>query len=180
MIRRSHEDFSYTLFQTSFGWSGVVWSALGVRRIFLPHRTREGAEKRMAKEFPYAKEERSTCWGLVTALKNYFKGRGFWWSGSWNLPGFSPFSLAVYGKVSQIPYGEVRTYSWVGASLGSSILSRAVGTALGKNPLPILVPCHRVVRKDGDLGGFSAPGGRGLKAKLLQLEGGWIDRRDAL
>jgi methylated-DNA-[protein]-cysteine S-methyltransferase len=78
------------------------------------------------------------------------------------------FQKKVYGVVKKIPSGEVRTYGWVAKRIGNPKAARAVGNALNKNPFPIIVPCHRVVAKDG-LGGFA----KGLKAKkrLLRSEG---------
>ncbi len=71
----------------------------------------------------------------------------------------------------RIPYGEVRTYGWISEQIGRPKASRAVGQALRYNPLPIIVPCHRVIKRDGTLGGFSSKEGVELKIRLLQLEG---------
>ena len=70
--------------------------------------------------------------------------------------------------VRTIPYGETRSYGWVASHLGLPKAARAVGQALGRNPLPIIIPCHRVISSDGGLGGFG--GGLGLKESLLRLE----------
>jgi methylated-DNA-[protein]-cysteine S-methyltransferase len=70
-----------------------------------------------------------------------------------------------------IPFGQVRTYGWIAGQLGRPGAARAVGSALGSNPLPLIVPCHRVVCSNGSLSGFSAPGGQALKRFLLEHEG---------
>lgn len=80
------------------------------------------------------------------------------------------FERRVWDIVRLIPYGEVKTYKWVAEELGNKSLSRAVGNALGKNPLLLIVPCHRVIRSNGELGGFSSVGGLELKRFLLKLE----------
>lgn len=82
----------------------------------------------------------------------------------------SPFTASVHEAIATIPYGQRWTYAQLAAALGNAGATRAVGTACGKNPLPILVPCHRVVRADGTLGRYT--GGDGIKVALLALEGG--------
>lgn len=80
------------------------------------------------------------------------------------------FERKVWDTVREIPYGEIRTYKWIAERLGDRYLSRAVGNALGKNPILIIIPCHRVIKSDGGLGGFSSVGGLPLKRYLLRLE----------
>jgi O-6-methylguanine DNA methyltransferase len=81
----------------------------------------------------------------------------------------SPFQRRVWRATVAIPYGRARSYKWVAARVGGPQYARAVGLALGANPVPILVPCHRVVAHDGALGGFSC--GLAMKRRLLALEG---------
>ncbi len=80
----------------------------------------------------------------------------------------TPFQRQVWEKTRLIPYGETRSYSWVAEQIGKPGAARAVGQALGRNPLPIIIPCHRVVASDGKLCGFA--GGLGMKRRLLSLE----------
>ncbi len=83
------------------------------------------------------------------------------------------FQRRVWKATQAIPYGQVRSYGWIAERIGSPGAARAVGQALGHNPLPLLVPCHRVVAAGGTLGGFT--GGLDLKRKLLRLEGSLDD-----
>lgn len=83
-------------------------------------------------------------------------------------PQGSPFQLRVWQAILKIPYGQTRSYKELAIQIGSPRASRAVGQAAGANPIPILIPCHRVVGSGGDLGGYS--GGRGIKEALLALE----------
>ncbi|RMF96939.1 MAG: methylated-DNA--[protein]-cysteine S-methyltransferase [Candidatus Schekmanbacteria bacterium] len=78
------------------------------------------------------------------------------------------FEIAVWKAVLKIPYGETTTYQSIAKKLGSPSLSRAVGNALGKNPIPLIIPCHRIIKSNGDLGGFT--GGKEIKERLLTLE----------
>ena len=87
-----------------------------------------------------------------------------------DLRGSTPFSRRVWKATRKIPYGQIRSYAWVAERLGDPFCARAVGGALARNPLPIFIPCHRVVGSHGGLGGFSA--GLSLKRWLLNLESG--------
>ncbi|NOZ23334.1 MAG: methylated-DNA--[protein]-cysteine S-methyltransferase [Planctomycetes bacterium] len=107
---------------------------------------------------------------LANELKRYFTGETVNWSAaSIDLRG-TPFQKCVWRAAMTIPYGETRSYGWIAWKIGRSGASRAVGGAMGRNPLPPIVPCHRVLRCDGSLGGFSAEQGVALKRKLLDLE----------
>jgi len=108
---------------------------------------------------------------LVKAVQRYFDG---WRTGfdefAVDLSGGTPFQRRVWSVTRRISYGEVRTYGWIGLEMGRPKALRAIGAALGANPVPLLVPCHRIVGGDGSLGGFSAEGGEELKAAMLALE----------
>lgn len=102
-------------------------------------------------------------------LRDYLEGRKVSFPEILDFRGTTPFQRRVWEQTAAIPYGEVRSYGWLAERIGQPRAARAVGRALALNPLPILIPCHRVVRKNGKLGGFSA--GLGLKRRLLELEG---------
>ena len=85
---------------------------------------------------------------------------------------YTPFQQAVWKACMEIPSGQTRSYKWIAARIGRPGAVRAVGSALGRNPFAPAVPCHRVIRSDGGLGGFSAPGGLKAKARLLKKERG--------
>ncbi len=88
-----------------------------------------------------------------------------------DLDELSPFQRRVLEATAAIPRSEVRTYGEIALAIGSPGAARSVGTALANNPLPLVIPCHRVVRANGDLGNYSGPGGPGSKERLLRLEG---------
>lgn len=81
------------------------------------------------------------------------------------------FQKKVWDTIRSIPYGKLVSYRWVAQKIGKPTAVRAVGNAIAKNPIPIIIPCHRVIRSDGTLGGFTSIGGLILKKKLLKLEG---------
>ena len=102
-------------------------------------------------------------------LEGYFAGELHLFQTPIDIVWGTPFERRVWRKVSRIPYGKARSYREVAKSVGVPRGYRAVGRAVGKNPIPIIIPCHRVIRSDGGLGGFSA--GLEVKRYLLQLEG---------
>ena len=102
------------------------------------------------------------------AFIDYFGGVETAFSFSLDLRGYTDFQKDVLTATYSIPYGQLQSYGWIADRIGRPGAARAVGQALGLNRLPILVPCHRVVRSDGSLGGFSA--GLHWKKRLLNLE----------
>lgn len=102
-------------------------------------------------------------------LAAYFAGQSRSFSTPCDIAGLPRFTRAVLRITAQIPYGEVRSYRWVAEELRKPKAMRAVGNALARNPIPIIIPCHRVVRSDGSLGGYAL--GLGWKRRLLKLEG---------
>lgn len=107
--------------------------------------------------------------GFHRELKTYLKGKLKRFSFPTVFLDGTPFERKVWKTLRSIPYGEVRSYAWVARKIGFPKAARAVGRANGKNPIPIVIPCHRVISSDGKIGGYS--GGVALKRKLLKLEG---------
>ncbi|MBD3411189.1 MAG: methylated-DNA--[protein]-cysteine S-methyltransferase [Ignavibacteriales bacterium] len=127
-----------------------------------------------AKDYPTAPKKRTTT-ARATAkqLREYFAGKRREFDLPLKLEG-TPFRERVWRELRKIPYGKTASYGELARKTGGARMSRAVGGAVGANPIPVVVPCHRVVRSDGSLGGFSAAGGRekalALKRKLLRVE----------
>ena len=103
-------------------------------------------------------------------LRHYLEGGPRKFTVPLDLTGWSPFAKRVWRVASRIPSGQVRTYAWVADKVGGPNFARAVGGALGMNPVPIIIPCHRVVGANGSVGGFT--GGVHLKRWLLEFEAG--------
>lgn len=114
-------------------------------------------------------EDRPLLDRLELQLEEYARGKRREFDLPLRLVG-TPFQTQVWEQLRQIPYGETRSYGQIAAALGRPKASRAVGAACGKNPILLLVPCHRVVGRDGSLTGFSAEGGISMKKALLRLE----------
>lgn len=139
-------------------------------RIFLPEHDRGKIHGIIGRLYPAAILA-ETSLPEAAELADYFRGKRVLFSATLDFSGATVFQRRVWSATSKIPYGEVRSYREIAQAIGKPKAARAVGTALGRNPFPILVPCHRVIREDGGLGGFSASRGIALKQELLQLEG---------
>ena len=147
----------------------LAWSEKGLRRF--EFRTVRGLKSGRPRG-------RGLPWFVTRAVKllvDYFSSKRTDFSGlPLDLEGCSDFCVRVYRAAGKIPYGSTSSYEKIAADAGNAKASRAVGTAMKRNRLPIVIPCHRVVRKNGSPGGFSSPDGPGMKKKLLAMESGRI------
>jgi methylated-DNA-[protein]-cysteine S-methyltransferase len=165
---------SYALFETAIGWAGVAWGEAGLVAVHLPEREAETARKGFLRRFPDAAETEPTpeVRAAMDAIGEQLAGKPTDLSGILlDLSRTPQFHIRVYEIARAIPPGETLTYGEVAERLGDKRLARDVGQALGHNPWPIVVPCHRVTAAGGRLGGFSAPGGAATKLRLLAIEG---------
>jgi methylated-DNA-[protein]-cysteine S-methyltransferase len=165
---------AFASFETCIGACGIAWQDGLIIGTALPETSAERLFLRLSRRFEGARHDAMPLFvqeaaALVTAMLSG-QGSGF----PLNLLNRSrsdPFENRVYDATLAIPRGETRTYGEVAALLGAPGAARAVGGALGRNPFPIIVPCHRILPAGGGSGGFSAPGGTHTKMKLLELEG---------
>lgn len=125
--------------------------------------------KSLSARYPDATERAESFLALLRALDHYFKGERVNFEMALDMDDLGAFTRAVLTEVSKVPHGQTVTYSGVGRAIGYPHAPRAVGQALRRNPIPIIVPCHRVIRADGSLGGFSM--GLEMKVRLLTIEG---------
>jgi methylated-DNA-[protein]-cysteine S-methyltransferase len=163
-------DVSYAAFDSPFGELLLAASDRGLLRLAFPEENADTVLTRLAARVsPRIVQAPSRLDPIRRELDEYFAGRrlSFELALDWTLVG--PFGRRVLTAASQIPYGNVLTYTEVAAEAGSPRGSRAAGNALGANPIPIVVPCHRVLRRGGALGGYA--GGLPRKRFLLELEG---------
>jgi methylated-DNA-[protein]-cysteine S-methyltransferase len=158
----------YALTSTEAGWIAFLSSERGLLRCSLPKSSREAAISDLGKPGEKALLSSLSFKDIARQMEEYFKGERVGFVVPLDLSAASPFERAVWEAARNIPYGEVRSYAWLASKVGKPQASRAVGQALGRNPLPIIIPCHRVLTSDGKLGGFS--GGLDMKRFLLTLE----------
>jgi methylated-DNA-[protein]-cysteine S-methyltransferase len=165
---------SFCLFPTAIGSCAIAWSDRGVTSVWLPEQTDLKTRARVARRFPQALESAPPPFvahaidGIVALLEGQSRDLT-------DIPldfdATPEFNRRVYDVTRTIKPGTTLSYGEVAARLGDPGAARAVGQALGQNPIPIIVPCHRVLAADGGTGGFSAPGGTGTKLQLLAIEG---------
>jgi methylated-DNA-[protein]-cysteine S-methyltransferase len=158
----------FAIVSTKFGWMGLGGSEVGLVFLTLPKSSRKAALSEIKEFAGDAVEDTSVFGELSYRLQGYFDGEKVSFPDSLDLSGATDFHRAVWNATRSISYGETRTYAWVAQQIGRPQAFRAVGGALARNPFPIIVPCHRVLASNGNLGGFS--GGLMLKKRLLKLE----------
>jgi len=162
------QELKYITFNTNMGWVGMLASAKGLLGTTLPQRSAQEACQLLGDSVSHAIWSPHLFKNLMERLKVYFSGHRTTFPDKLNLSRATHFQREVWEITRLIPYGETRSYAWVAKQIKRPKAARAVGQALGKNPLPIIVPCHRVVASAGKLGGFG--GGIEMKRYLLSLE----------
>jgi len=163
----------YLLFDTAFGRCGISWRGGAVTHLQLPESHESATENRLRQHGLRAIAVAPDTWiaRAITAITEYFAGREVDLRPvPVDFTSAPEFDRRVYSALRAVTWGHTTTYGDLARAVGEPDAPRAVGRALSRNPLPILVPCHRVVAAGGDVGGFSAPGGRITKARLLALE----------
>ena len=162
--------YKYAIFKTALGHMGMVASPKGLHIIILPRKTEKEVQRELADHYTVALyRDDAKLKGFSGKIIEYLNGKKVLFKENLDVEGATPFEVKVWDAIFGIPYGEVRSYAWVARQIGSPNEVRAVGQALKRNRLPIIIPCHRVINKSGSLGGFL--GGVELKRKLLQIEG---------
>jgi methylated-DNA-[protein]-cysteine S-methyltransferase len=158
----------YTIFKTPPGWMGLLGSADGLQRVILPQPTDVRAVSMVLENIPEAVPSAPFFQDLVKRLHAYFSGKDVDFTDKLDFGDATDFQRLIWQTTCKIPYGKTHTYKWIAEQANNPKAVRAVGQALGQNPLPIIVPCHRVTATGGGLGGFT--GGLTIKKYLLKLE----------
>ncbi len=166
----SARTLGVVVFESALGWLGVVYSRAGLAGIVLPRPTAEDVRQAVWAQFPDAHPApaEDAPDRIVEQLQRYAAGERVTFRVALDWSGHTPFRQSVWQATLGIPYGETRSYQWVAQAIGRPRAARAVGQALAANPMPIVVPCHRVLASDGRLAGFG--GGLNMKRCLLGLE----------
>jgi len=146
-------ELKYIILNTNMGWVGILGSATELRCTTLPQPSAQEAQHLLG-------DTNNATWAphafdnLIQRCRIYFGGQRVTFPDQLDLSGATTFQRQVWEITRLIPYGETRSYAWVAEQIGQPRAVRAVGQALGKNPLPIIIPCHRVITSNGKLGGF--------------------------
>jgi methylated-DNA-[protein]-cysteine S-methyltransferase len=161
----------YALAETALGIFGIAWTERGLSRVALPGadvRRTEGWISRPPAE-PGVPDERVAA--ILERVRRYARGEAVDFRDvPLDLEGVPEFHRRCYAELVTVGYGETTSYGAIARVLGDVALSRAVGQAMGQNPIPLIIPCHRVLAAAGRTGGFSSPGGVTTKMRMLALE----------
>jgi methylated-DNA-[protein]-cysteine S-methyltransferase len=165
----------YLVFETAKGFCAIGWSDAGVVRFVLPSSSAAAAERRLLRGLPDARpaEPSPSVLAAAAAVKRYFEGAQVDFSDlDLDLSGQDEFFLRIYAATRKVGWGRTTTYGGLAKALGEGPeAARDVGQAMAKNPVPLIIPCHRVLAAGGKIGGFSAPGGAATKVRMLEMEG---------
>jgi methylated-DNA-[protein]-cysteine S-methyltransferase len=168
-MSENKEALRYIICDTCLGWMGVISSTKGLKRVILPLKSKKELLDRIAAcGCKPDNHDSDYLTDLADRLRRYLNGETDDFDDRLDFGDTTGFQQQVWRLVRNIPRGEMRSYGWVADQLGLPGAARAVGQALARNPVPLVVPCHRVIRGDGRLGGFG--GGLEVKKFLLDLE----------
>jgi O-6-methylguanine DNA methyltransferase len=165
-----HRARNQAIFKTPFGWAGVAASEQGICGIVLPRKEKKAVERELKAFLPQHETglQTNTLKKAVRRLTDYFSSKRVVFDLPLDTRLYTSFQQAVWKATAEIPCGETRSYAWIAKKIKRPKAARAVGQALGANPLAIIIPCHRVISSSGSLGGYA--GGLVLKQALLELE----------
>ena len=176
------DESGYHVFETVAGFAAIGWNAKGINSLRLPAGTAPEAERALVRRLPDVKPTAPppTVQAVIDDALRYFAGdRVDFTSALVDLGAQQPFFDRVYAAVRQLGWGETATYGAIAKMLEAGPeFARDVGQAMAANPVPLIIPCHRVTAANGRIGGFSAPGGSLSKARMLEIEG--VEVRDGI
>jgi methylated-DNA-[protein]-cysteine S-methyltransferase len=165
----------FQIFETAAGHCGIAWSEAGISGFRLPGDSAEATERQLLRRLPDAipGTPPPSVLQVIAAARRYFAGEVIDFSDvPVDLDDQEPFFQQIYAELRQVGWGKTTTYGTLAKALGAGPeAARDVGQAMAKNPVPLIIPCHRVLAAGGKVGGFSAPGGSVAKARMLELEG---------
>lgn len=162
------DPVEYCIFESQVGTITVVQRGGRIIRLGITKKGNREVRRELTKRYPGGTETERPFKGVRTLLDKYLKGQKVDLDIPVDISGETQFTQKVLRVLQGIPYGEVRSYLWVGKQIGYTMAARAIGQAVKRNPIPIIIPCHRVIREDGTIGGFSQ--GVNMKRKLLAIE----------
>jgi methylated-DNA-[protein]-cysteine S-methyltransferase len=170
----SQSTSRYSIFEVASGFCGIAWNDAGITRFQLPTRTAQAAERLLLSRSQGATPGTPppSVAKAIEGARRYFKGEETDFSGlTLDLGDQDDFSRQTYVALRKIGWGRTTTYGALAKELGAEPqAARDVGQAMARNPIPLIIPCHRVLAAGGKVGGFSAPGGAASKVRMLKLE----------
>lgn len=173
------ETIHYRVLETACGPCGIAWNRAGIARFQLPTSSPDATERALRRRLPGAAPDAPPpdVAMIIAAAQRYFAGETVDFSAvALDLDGQEEFFRRIYDALRRIGWGQTTTYGALAKEIGAGPeAARDVGEAMARNPVPLIIPCHRVLAAGGKLGGFSAPGGTATKLRMLELEGIRVD-----
>ena len=163
------DEEHFVVYESSIGYIVIVTKNGKVVSLDVTDKGTYEARKMILSFHPDATESMTPFKTIRTLLDRYLQGREVDFDVEVDISHLGSFTRKVLNELRKIPYGETRSYGWLAKKVGKPGAARAVGQALKRNPIPIIIPCHRIIRDDGTIGGFSM--GVNIKERLLALEG---------
>ncbi len=161
----------YTCLETAWGPLAFAATDAGVCGLILPMTSQQAVEQEIGRRWPGAERHDRLMPEIRKRAVAYFAGERVVFEAPLDLSGLSDFAQSVLRRCQAIPYGETCTYGQLAEAVGRTGAARAVGGVMARNPIPLIIPCHRVLARGGGLCGFSGSGGLKTKARMLELEG---------
>lgn len=170
--KKMQKVIKYAVFKTKWGYFGLAGTEFGLCRTCLPGSKRQRVKSHLLRNLRTTEYDKTLFKTVQEQITAYFKGTCVNFSPDIPivLDGFSEFTGLVLAACRKIGLGKTISYGRLAKVIGRPTAARAVGACIAKNPLPLIIPCHRVIRSDGKIGGFSAAGGVTLKKKMLLHE----------
>jgi methylated-DNA-[protein]-cysteine S-methyltransferase len=170
----------YRIFESARGFCAVAWNIAGITCLRLPAKSDQAAERGLRRRKLDAEPGTPppAVADAIAAVQRYFEGEATDFSGvELDLGEQEDFLQQVYAAARRVGWGQTTTYGALAKELGAGPeAARDVGQAMARNPVPLIIPCHRVLATGGRIGGFSAPGGAATKLRMLELEGVELER----
>ena len=165
----------YCLFDTAMGACGIAWSARGITRFQLPEANRAATERQLQRGDRICagqKDSPAETREVIARVQHYMAGKQIDFSATpLDLAGVADFHRQIYAALRTVGWGQTASYGDLAKQVGAPGAARAVGQAMGRNPIPLIIPCHRILASGRGIGGFSAYGGTVTKERMLALEG---------
>lgn len=169
------DEEHFVVYESSIGYIMIVAKNSRIINLGVTDKGMYEARKMVLSLHPDATESMASFKTIRTLLDRYLQGREVDFDVEVDISRLGVFTQTVLNELRKIPRGEVKTYGWLAKKIGKPGAARAVGQALRRNPIPIIIPCHRIIRDDGTIGGFSM--GVSIKERLLSLEGVKVGKR---
>jgi methylated-DNA-[protein]-cysteine S-methyltransferase len=171
------------VFETANGFCAIAWNGTGITRFRLPDCSAQAATRHLLRRLPDAQVAKppQDVADVIAAAKRYFAGEKISFADAvLDLGEQGELFTRIYAAARRVGWGETTTYGALAKELGGDWeMARDVGQAMAKNPVPLIIPCHRVLAAGGKVGGFSAPGGADSKVRMLELEGVHVGAKES-